>query len=68
MQRRLENTTGAALMQQDPRKEGYNKGWKERGEHDAEIIGDAFRNSRNYHDFLRILKDKFSEAEWTRLL
>ena len=45
-------------MQLDPKKEGYNKGWKERGEHDAEIIGDAFR----------ILKHKFSEAEWTRLL
>ena len=58
MQRRFENTTGAALMQQDPKKDGYNKAWKERGEHDTEIIGDAFR----------ILKHKFSEAEWTRLL
>ncbi|MHB1708741.1 MAG: hypothetical protein ACYCT2_04615 [Thermoplasmataceae archaeon] len=68
MQQTLGKKTGAAFMQQDPRKEGYNKGWKERGEHDAEIIGDAFRNSRNYHDFMRILKEKFSEAEWTSLL
>ncbi|MHB1708749.1 MAG: hypothetical protein ACYCT2_04655 [Thermoplasmataceae archaeon] len=67
MQQTLGKKTGAAFMKQDPRKEGYNKGWKERGEHDAEIIGDAFRNSRNYHDFMRILKEKFSEAEWTRL-
>ncbi|MHB1708973.1 MAG: hypothetical protein ACYCT2_05815 [Thermoplasmataceae archaeon] len=46
MQQTLGKKTGAAFMQQDARKEGYNKGWKERGEHDADIIGDAFWSSR----------------------
>ncbi len=48
--------------------EGYRKGWDDRRIHDEGIVQDALRDSRNYHDFLRTLKDKFSEAEWTRLL
>ena len=53
---------------QKARSEGYRKGWDDRGILDESIVQDALRDSRNYHDFLRTLKDKFSEAEWTRLL
>ena len=53
---------------QKARSEGYHKGWDDRGILDEGTVQDALRDSRNYHDFLRTLKDKFSEAEWTRLL
>ena len=53
---------------QKARSEGYRKGWGNRRILNEGIVQDALRDSRNYHDFLRTLKDKFSEAEWTRLL
>ena len=53
---------------QKARSEGYRKGWGDWRILNEGIVQNALRDSRNYHDFLRTLKDKFSEAEWTRLL
>ena len=40
------------------RKEGYGKGWNDRKMHDSDMIEEAIRESRDYREFIAILREK----------
>ncbi|MEM0155958.1 MAG: hypothetical protein QW597_05085 [Thermoplasmataceae archaeon] len=51
------------LAVQKARKLGYNKGWNDRKFQDMNIIEDALRESRDFQEFSRLLREKIAELD-----
>ena len=50
-------------LEKSLRKDGYRAGWKDRADHDRELIEDAARESRDFEDFISNLREKFRKTE-----
>ena len=48
---------------QAARKEGYWKGWNDRKEFDSGLVEEAINQSRNFKDFIQVMREKFSEMD-----
>ena len=53
------------LAIQRARKVGYNKGWNDRKLQDINIIEYALRESSDFQEFSRVLREKMTELERT---
>ncbi|MEM0135059.1 MAG: hypothetical protein QXU18_07535 [Thermoplasmatales archaeon] len=51
------------LVIQKARKLGYNKGWNDRKFQDMNIIEDALRESSDFQEFSRLLREKIAELD-----